>query len=99
MAPSKHRMPVITSYSIHYTKLYEKWGLGFIDSDGDPNKQGFDKFYGYNCQTLAHNYFPGHLWDNHTEVELAGNVDDQFEEYSPDLIHKEALKFLRNNFV
>lgn len=81
----------------YVTGAFGKWGLGFIDTDGDPNKQGFDKFYGYNCQTLAHNYFPGHLWDNRTEVELTGNVDNQFEEYSPDLIHQEALKFLEEN--
>ena len=27
-----------------------KWGLGYPGSEGDPTKQGFDHFFGYNCQ-------------------------------------------------
>ncbi|PTN02050.1 arylsulfatase [Mangrovibacterium marinum] len=81
----------------YVTGAFGKWGLGFIDTDGDPNKQGFDQFYGYNCQTLAHNYFPGHLWDNQTKVELAGNIDNQFGDYAPELIHQQAMQFLEAN--
>ena len=43
---------------------FGKWGLGPVGSTGDPQRQGFDRFYGYNCQRVAHNYFPTHLWDN-----------------------------------
>lgn len=41
-----------------------KWGLGMHTSTGDPNKQGFDYFYGYLDQKQAHNYYPTHLWEN-----------------------------------
>ena len=41
-----------------------KWGLGRPYSSGIPNKQGFDFFYGYNCQRWAHTYYPPHLWKN-----------------------------------
>ena len=43
-------------YAGYTTGAFGKWGLGFITTEGDPIKQGFDYFYGYNCQTLAHNY-------------------------------------------
>ncbi len=33
-----------------------KWGLGKVGSEGDPNNQGFDLFFGYNCQRHAHNH-------------------------------------------
>ena len=79
------------------TGAFGKWGLGYIDTEGDPNKQGFDQFYGYNCQTLAHNYFPDHLWDNHTKVELTQNSGDQLKEYAPELILRQALKFMADN--
>ncbi len=46
------------------TGAFGKWGLGFPGSEGDPLNQGFDAFYGYNCQRFAHNYYPLHLWDN-----------------------------------
>jgi len=41
-----------------------KWGLGAPTTEGVPNKQGFDFFYGYNCQRQAHTYYPMHLWRN-----------------------------------
>ncbi|MBP9902047.1 MAG: sulfatase-like hydrolase/transferase, partial [Verrucomicrobia bacterium] len=41
---------------------FGKWGLGGIGTSGDPLQQGFDTFYGYNCQAVAHNYYPTHLW-------------------------------------
>jgi arylsulfatase A-like enzyme len=81
----------------YVTGAFGKWGLGFPGSEGDPNNQGFDRFYGYNCQGLAHNYYPGHLWDNHKKIILEGNSGDKFGVYAPDLIHKEALKFMEIN--
>jgi arylsulfatase A len=79
------------------TGAFGKWGLGSPGSEGDPNKQGFDEFYGYNCQTLAHNYYPDHLWDNQTKVILEGNSGDKFGEYSPEMIQKRALQFIEKN--
>jgi arylsulfatase A len=52
------------------TAAMGKWGLGFPGSEGDPLKQGFDRFYGYNCQRHAHNYYPTYLWDNDRRVQL-----------------------------
>ena len=50
---------------------FGKWGLGPVGSTGDPLRQGFDRFFGYNCQAVAHNYFPTHLWSNDTRVMLS----------------------------
>ena len=77
--------------------VFGKWGLGFVGTSGDPMMQGVDRFYGYNCQLLAHSYYPDHLWDDSTRVELTDNVPEvPYGEgsYAPDLIHAEALKFL-----
>ncbi len=52
------------------TAVVGKWGLGAPLTDGIPNKQGFDFFYGYNCQRQAHTYFPVHLWKDTTKVLL-----------------------------
>jgi len=46
------------------TGFIGKWGLGGPDSEGHPNNQGFDRFYGYLCQRVAHNYYPTHLWSD-----------------------------------
>lgn len=45
-----------------------KWGLGPVGSTGDPNRKGFDLFFGYNDQAVAHSYYPPHLWRNAEKV-------------------------------
>jgi len=75
------------------TAAFGKWGLGYITTSGDPNKKGFDLFYGYNCQTLAHNYYPDHLWNNHDRIEFAAK--DSI--YSADIIHQQAIQYIKNS--
>lgn len=52
------------------TGAFGKWGLGAPGTAGVPLKQGFDRFYGYNCQAKAHNYYPEYLWDDEVKVPL-----------------------------
>ena len=52
------------------TSILGKWGLGAPETDGIPNLQGFDFFYGYNCQRQAHNLYPAHLWENSEKILL-----------------------------
>ncbi|MHC5024085.1 MAG: arylsulfatase [Planctomycetota bacterium] len=56
------------------TAAIGKWGLGGPGSTGAPNAQGFDLFYGYLCQRVAHNYYPTHLWRNDEQDLLEGNT-------------------------
>jgi len=81
----------------YVTGAYGKWGLGYPGSEGDPNNQGFDQFFGYNCQRMAHNYYPYHLWHNNEKIILEGNQGKASGQYGPDVIHAEALKFLEQN--
>ena len=52
------------------TGVFGKWGLGGPGSEGVPNRQGFDHFFGYNCQRQAHNLYPPHLWENEEKILL-----------------------------
>ncbi|QDT65509.1 Arylsulfatase [Calycomorphotria hydatis] len=52
------------------TALCGKWGLGEVALAGNPNKQGFDYFYGYLNQRHAHNYYPPFLRRNSEKVML-----------------------------
>ena len=79
------------------TGAFGKWGLGYPGSEGDPNKQGFDEFFGYNDQTLAHNYYPYFLNHNQDTVWLEGNAGNGQGTYAPIPIHKQALKFMEDN--
>lgn len=79
------------------TGAFGKWGLGFPGSEGDPNNQGFDEFFGFNCQRIGHHYYPWYLWHNQEKVILEGNAGNATGQYAPDIIHLEALKFMEDN--
>jgi arylsulfatase A-like enzyme len=94
------------------TAAIGKWGLGPVGSTGDPNRQGFDLFYGYNCQAVAHRFFPSHLWRNHERIEInpqpvpghlkkpEGEIrmqDSQGKNYSPRLMMEEAERFIASH--
>lgn len=78
------------------TGAFGKWGLGYPGSTGTPDKQGFTDFFGYNCQSLAHNYYPDHLWSNTKKIWLP-NTRTHDSVYSADLIHQHALQFIKAN--
>jgi arylsulfatase A-like enzyme len=56
------------------TACVGKWGLGGPLTEGAPNRQGFDFFFGYNCQRQAHTYTPVHLWKNDKKVILNNDL-------------------------
>lgn len=49
---------------------FGKWGLGGPTSSGAQLKQGFDRWFGYNCQGVAHNFYPTYLWDDDKTIDL-----------------------------
>lgn len=77
------------------TALIGKWGLGYPASEGDPNKQGFDLFFGYNDQKRAHNFYPGWIWRNDKKVNLgAKNTAEGYSHYH---LTREARNFITEN--
>ena len=78
----------------YVTGIFGKWGLGYPGSTGAPENQGFDVFYGYNCQRLAHNYYPEYLWNNTEKEFLPENDSGASLAYAPFRIQDQALEFL-----
>ena len=102
-------LPMAFKKAGYSTAAIGKWGLGPVGSTGDPNKKGFDLFFGYNCQAVAHSYYPRFLWRNDKQIEInpqpvpghakepAGGVKaDSFlgQKYAPLLMVEEAEKFI-----
>jgi len=94
------------------TAMIGKWGLGIEGTSGEPNKQGFDYYYGYLDQVLAHNYFPEYLIRNGKKEMLDNEVGYLSKEawhggfgsystkkvsYSNDLFTQDALRFIDAN--
>lgn len=81
----------ILQHAGYKTGMFGKWGLGPPESTGDPLNQGFDTFFGYNCQRNAHNYYPSFLFKDRERIPLDGRT------YSHDLIMEKAFDFIRSN--
>ena len=78
------------------TAIIGKWGLGSTWDCGHPNKQGFDHFFGYTDQRLAHEYYPEYLWRNSEKIMLNNGKGKQ-NDYSHDLMTVEAMEFIEQN--
>lgn len=73
-----------------------KWGLGDAWTEGMPNDQGFDAFFGYLNHLHAHNYYPGYLWYNGKRAPIPGNQRNfgQRKTYAHDLFTEAALRVI-----
>ena len=82
----------------YVTGCFGKWGLGGQGTTGDPLNQGFDCFYGYNCQRNAHNLYPLYLEDDDKLHLLKGNTRGRSgKQYAPHLIANRALEFVKKH--
>ncbi len=78
------------------TACMGKWGMGMFDTTGSPFRNGFDHFFGYNCQRHAHSYFPTYLYRNDQRFTLDGNSGKGVGKiYAQDLIAQDTLDWVR----
>lgn len=104
--------PQIFQKAGYSTGAMGKWGLGPVGSTGEPSLKGFDLFFGYNCQGVAHSFYPEYLWRNAEKVTINSRpipgaakqpegevkMDDWIgETYAPKLMVAEAEKFVAAN--
>jgi len=78
------------------TACVGKWGMGMFDTTGSPLKKGFDHFFGYNCQTHAHSYYPKNLFNDDQSFDLPGNSTGKTT-YAQNLITDATLKWVREH--
>jgi arylsulfatase A-like enzyme len=94
---SSRIIPRLLKQAGYATGCFGKWGLGGPGTSGDPVNQGFDEFFGYNSQTLAHNYYPYYLWHNREKVLLPENRGARSGTYAPTLIQEHLLAFIKQH--
>lgn len=103
-------LPELLKSRGYTTGMFGKWAGGYEGSRSVPEKRGIDEFYGYICQYQAHLYYPNflnryspRLGDTATvRVILEENIEHPMfgpeyakrTQYSADMIHDEAMKWL-----
>ena len=81
------------------TGMVGKWGLGAPNTMSIPNEKGFDFFYGYNCQRLAHSYYPTHLWKNKEREYLDNYLVEKNEDLAPDADIYDEISYAKYNQI
>ncbi|MBV6647082.1 MAG: arylsulfatase [Cyclobacteriaceae bacterium] len=79
------------------TGLFGKWGLGEPGTEGHPNNQGFDEFYGFLNQGRAHDYFPSYVWHNTDSINFPSNIDHRQGVYVSDWYFEKSLEFIEKH--
>ncbi len=74
-----------------------KWGLGNPGSTGEPQKQGFDDWYGYLDQVHAHDHYTDYLISGGKRISLPKNKNKQRGTYVHDLFEEKTLQYIRKN--
>lgn len=69
-------LPEVLSDAGYATGGFGKWGIGDIDTEGAPERKGFDTFFGYYHQIHAHSYYPDYLVENSEKVDQTGGRDE-----------------------
>lgn len=76
---------------------FGKWGLGYEETTGHPNQQGFDEFFGQYLQVHAHFYYPFWAWHNDQQVMYPENENGGRGTYIADATHERAIEFIREH--
>lgn len=78
-----------------------KWGAGAYMPTDDPNRKGFDNFYGYVNMWHAHNFYPEFLYENGEKVYLNNKtirVDGE-NPWADSLREGKGVAEIRNEYV
>ena len=108
--PNHIILPEIMKDNGYTTGMFGKWAGGYEGSVSTPDKRGIDRYYGYICQFQAHLYYPNFLnsydraagdtevkrvvLENNINYAMFGDDYKNRKDYSADLIHQEAMKWI-----
>ncbi|BDD10700.1 N-acetylgalactosamine-6-sulfatase [Fulvitalea axinellae] len=81
----------------YVTGMTGKWGLGEPGTEGEPNDQGFDEWFGFLNQRRAHHHFTDYLWLNKEKQEIKEEDRHKPENYTHNLFTDFALSFVEKH--
>jgi arylsulfatase A-like enzyme len=91
-------IPELLKKSGYQTGLFGKWGLGDINSEGSPEKKGWDYFTGYLHHVEGHFQYPSVGWKFTPKMKQPERANiGRFDGYASDYFTKEAIQFINNH--
>lgn len=93
--PDMTVLPEVFKAAGYATGAFGKWGMGhtYVEGPANPLAHGFDEFYGWKSQTIAHTYYPTSAVDNCKEVKLEDGT------FIHDLVMDRARIFISSNAI
>ncbi|MEI6892630.1 MAG: arylsulfatase [Pontiella sp.] len=80
------------------TGCFGKWGLNdsLKHNGGQPNKHGFDVFWGFNTHLEAHYHWPDFVWHNNEKIDLGADGKNWREKsvYGDALFTEKCIEFI-----
>jgi arylsulfatase A-like enzyme len=106
-SPADTTVAEVLKQAGYATALVGKWGLGGEGQPGVPTKKGFDFFYGFIDQTMAHNSYPSFLVRNEERIKLRNVVPNEGQygqgvasekvDFANALMQEQALQYIDQN--
>jgi arylsulfatase A-like enzyme len=84
MEPQDYTLGKLFKDAGYTTGCIGKWGIGHPPPPNDPQKNGFDHFFGYLSMWHAHNFYTDFLWRNGEKVPLKNIVQHPETHYKED---------------
>lgn len=86
-------LPKLLKEAGYATGAFGKWGLGGEETTGQPHKQHIDRFFGYYCQAVAHNYYPTFLWSDDQKFPLENEAFAAHQKLPPEADVNDAKSY------
>ncbi len=79
----------------YVTGMYGKWGIGQPNTEGSPEKQGWNEFLGYTKNQHAHRFYTNNLWTIKNNACVKFPMDSL--QHSHPVITDAAFDFVKNH--
>lgn len=97
LRPSDVTFATLLQRSGYRTAMIGKWALGLLGTTGTPDLHGFDYWFGFLDQGLAHRHYPEQMLRNSQPVFFGDNKGGSGTVYSNDEFTREAIRFIEES--
>jgi arylsulfatase A-like enzyme len=95
LRPRDTILPEILKKAGYNTALFGKWGLGDVNTEGSPERKGWDSFFGFLHHVEGHFQMPGVAWLSTPEAPTPTRLGSRSSGYAGDMFTENAVAWLK----